>query len=142
MATDLPYAVTISPRHKRPTEEAELERELAELQEIEGRQIQNIEKHRDLIGEVFDGKVCRRNYSFWFIKKMDQMITTTHYYPDKNVAIDVFQIIGPEEKKEIAFRREAFKKEGIRYGALDYSMDVSELLPQISKVKLWPFSKK
>jgi hypothetical protein len=136
-----PYGVTLKPRRSLPTEEAELEREVAELQEIEVKRLRNIERHRDPIGEVFDGKICRRNHSFWFIQYRWMPVTVSHYYPDKNVALDVFQTIGPDERREIAFKREAFKAEGIRYAALDYSMDVADILPQITK-KLWPFGGK
>lgn len=141
MAIDLPYGVTLPPRRGSPTEEAELDREQAELQEIEVRALRNKERSRDPIGELFGGKICRRDHSFWFIQYRGLPVTVTHYYPDKNVALDVFQTIGPDEAREIAFKRQAFKAENIRYGALDYAMDVAALLPQI-KAKLWPFGGK
>lgn len=142
MAIDQPYGITLRPKRTLPVEEAELEQEKAELQEIELKRLRNEERHRDPLGELIDARICRRHHAFWNIAYKGLPVTVTHYYPDKNVAIDVFQVIGVAEKREIEFKRQAFKNEGIRYGALDFYMDVSALLPQIKKVTIWPFSKK
>lgn len=136
------YGITLSPRRTRPSEEAELEQEQAELQSIRDKAAREAELHRDFIGELIDAKVCKRNHPYWFIVRNGFPIQTTHFYPEKKIAVDVFEVIGPEQKREIAFKREAFEREGIRYGAIDFYMDVADLLPQIAKVKLWPFSRK
>lgn len=141
MAIDKPWGTTLPPKRHVKNEEAELDRELAEIQQIEVRRIRNEERHRDPIGDLIGAKLCQRNKSFWFIQYRSSSITATHFYPEVNVAIDVFETIGPNEKKEIDFKRSAFRVEGIRYAALDYSMEASELLPQIKKVRLWPLSR-
>jgi hypothetical protein len=141
MAIDAPYGVTLPPRRSLPTEEAELERELAELDEIQRKNLRAKERARDPIAELFGGKFCILNKCFWFIDYQSAPVRVHRYYPDKNVAVDVFPVIGPEETREIAFKRVAFKRERIRYGALSYAMDVAQLLPQIEHVRLWPFRK-
>ena len=45
-------------------------------------------------------------------------------------AVDVFEMIGPTEEREIEFKKQVFKENGIRYGALDFSMQLADLLPQ------------
>lgn len=143
MAIDRPWATTLPPKRTLPREEAELESELAELQEIEVKQERNRQRHADPIGELISAKLCKRNQRFWFIQYQGSSVSVTHYYPEKNVAIDVFEFIGPVEAREVAFKRAAFKAEGIRYAAIDWAVsDVAEILPQITKMKLWPFGKR
>ena len=100
------------------------------------------ERHRDPIAELLGSKICRRNHSFLFIQHRGLALRVSHFFPDKNIALDVFETIGPNEQQEITFKRQALRTEGVKYAALDYSMDVAEILPQVNKLKLWPFGRK
>lgn len=144
MAIDAAYGVTLPPRQNLRGEAAELAGELAEIEQIELSRLRNAEKHRDKIGEVFGGKICKLNHSFWFVLNWHgQPITVNRYYQDKNVAVDIFQLIRPSDRAEIEDKRRALAAEGIKYAAIDYTdTELASLLKQImGKVKLWPFGR-
>lgn len=141
MAIEKPWGITLDPRRTLSREEAELDSEIAELQAIEVKRIRAENKARDPIGELIGAKICKRNESFWFITFNGLPVSVTHFYPEKNTAIDVFQVIGVQERREIEFKRRAFREEGLKYAALDYSMEVSELTSQLKNRSLWPLSR-
>lgn len=87
---------------------------------------------RDKIGEFLKAGAVRFNETWAHLRdRSGRTITVSKFYPALNVAVDVFPSIGSTEEIEIADKRRIFAKVGVRYGALDYSMELAELIPQV-----------
>lgn len=138
-----PAAAMRSPRRPLPADSAEAE--AARENEEQARELAKLEAKRqaneDQIGKVFEGR--------WFITEWTDPIlafpdfgqlSVSRFYPETGVAVDIFKAIGEWETRLIEAKRKAFrereaeyggKKIKVRYGALDWSMPLANLLPQL-----------
>jgi len=125
-----PLGVIVSPRPISP-DKAEFLSEI-ERRKADEAMIQELKSlDRDEIGEQFKGRYYKTFFLFWDITFRNKTLEVTRYYPDRGVAIDIFESIGSTEQEEIDFKRSALKKQGVKYAALSYASDLSEILSQI-----------
>ncbi len=127
-----PVGVTLPPRSFQMTqdesefmtEQARFDRDMTAINEMKRSQ-------RDQIGELIGGTYYYQNKPFASVLYRGVVVTVSRWYPQRQVAIDIFKDIGETERHEIAFKRQAFHDLGVRYGVLSYSSDLAALLPQI-----------
>lgn len=91
---------------------------------------QKREQH-DQIGTLLGSNFFIENKGFSWLRMFNAPMTVSRFYPMLNTAVDIFKGIGPNEETEIAVKRKLFKAQGLRYGALSYAMDLSELIAQV-----------
>lgn len=84
----------------------------------------------DQIGTLLGSNFYSTDKTWSFLTQNGYQHRVSRWYPVLNTAVDIFASIDDQVKKEIEFKRLAFKKNGIRYGALDYSMSLDALIPQ------------
>ena len=96
----------------------------------------------DQIGQIVNGNRYFTNWTFPIlnIPEMGPQMSVSRFYPEVFVAVDIFKHIGEHEKKIIAAKRQAFKNNKVtyghdtkraRYGALEWSDPLANLLPQL-----------
>lgn len=126
---DKPYGAVLPPAHLRPRTSAEEEMDAEALEAAEIRHALE-KRRRDVIGEQIGATYHWTDKTFPVLYR-GAAICVSRWYPERNAAVDIFKTIGPEEKAEIAFKRKTFPKMGIRYAALSYASELSELNAQL-----------
>ncbi len=120
----------VEPRAPRPTrsDDAYFQRQAAEKARLDSWNA----KAKDKIGALLGSLFVRHNEVWPNIRTASrESLTCSRFYPAINVAVDIFPVIGPEQERAIAWKREVFKAMGTRYGALSYDMEVTDLVPQV-----------
>jgi hypothetical protein len=99
--------------------------------------VQKINQHnlelikRDNIGKLLGSTSYFTDKSWPFMVGPTGLVySVSRFYLRLNTAVDIFDTFQGHET-EIEFKRKAFKEHGVRYGALDYSMKPSDLIPQV-----------
>lgn len=130
ISSEKPYGVVIAPHAASGdervlvSESAKLDADRAMVRELRG-------LHHDPIGEQFGGRYYRQNFSFPEVSWRGRPVEVLRFYPDRGVALDVFETFDETNRDEVAFKRALFPRRGIRYVALQWSDDVTEVLAQI-----------
>lgn len=87
----------------------------------------------DPVGEMLGCTYFIQNRPFP-IQYMGHSVSVTRFYPEKNVAVDVFEEMGFVQKREIAFKRAVFKRSGVAYAALScWADELGDLLHQVKR---------
>jgi len=86
---------------------------------------------RDEIGALLGSHYYLTDKSFPFLARPGSSMcySVTRFYARLNTAVDIFETLEGRQM-EVDFKRRACKAAGVRYGALDYSMRISDLIPQ------------
>lgn len=87
----------------------------------------------DPVGEMLKCTYYIQNKSFP-MTYMGGGVSVTRFYPERNVAIDVFEEMKEPVKREIAFKRGVFKRSGVAYAALScWADELNDLFKQIGE---------
>jgi hypothetical protein len=121
-------SVIVTPRSVQTDPEAAREtQKQADMAEIN----RHNESIKDDLGSAVGSDVFITDKTWPYLTgKTGQRYSVSRWYFKINTAVDIFVSMAGNEE-EVKFKREAFKKADIKYGALDYSMKPSDLIPQI-----------
>ena len=133
-----PYGINVVPKSPAPEAQESVDEFEEEKQSLEKLSAKTALR-RDEIGELLHAHYYIQSKTFWDVvhpfNKTSAVVT--RYYPEPKVAVDIFQRIGADENREIVWKREAFRKIGIKYAAVDWTSDVASIKSQVTKI--WPF---
>lgn len=141
-----PAATMRPPKKGAPSGSAEAEdaKDNLELAQDLARAEERRKSKEDQIAKVFDGKwfITEWTDPILVVPELGGQLSVSRFYPEANVAVDIFKSIGEWEQRVIAAKRKAFKEKEaeyggqkirVRYGALDWSMPLSNLAPQLEE---------
>jgi len=106
---------------------AEVLEEARDRKRIEDR---NALRPKDKIGELIRATHFTENKLFP-VQFRGSTLSVSRYYPERNAAIDLFEDIHGAEKQEIEFKRDIFKKNGVRYAALSMKSQLASVVEQL-----------
>ena len=129
-----PFGVFVE-RHNRSADRHELElteelrEELRDRARLNARRALQVKP--DPVGEMLECTYFVQNKPFP-MSYQGRSVSVTRFYPEKNVAVDVFETKGPVERREIAFKRAVFKRSGVAYAAMScWADELGDLLRQV-----------
>lgn len=126
------------------SQEAEARQEQAEYAVDQQKIEQRKKEQEDQVGTLLGSKYFIQQWTDPILLDTDRNIqmTVSRFYPEVNVAMDIYPFIGPDEKRDIELKRKIFSenpathagiKIKVRYGALSYSDPLANLMPQLER---------
>ena len=90
------------------------------------------DRNKDKIGEFLGSTFYRTGETWAHLRgRKGFPLACGRYYPVLNIAVDIFQRLTEADTEDVEEKRRVLGGAGIRYGALTYDMDLTDLVAQV-----------